>query len=86
MKITSKLILFAIVAATIYFIDGMLVTPVSVVAKNTAAVATVNGGNAALINQNALETVTGFPWTVLTLGVLFFVLFTKDIVKAVKSL
>ncbi len=81
MTLKFRIILFAICAIALSALHSTL-SPVSVIARNVATTATVNGDDAAFVAQNAVDQTVAFPWHFATLVVLFVLFFTKPIRQA----
>jgi hypothetical protein len=80
-----KIVSFVVIVAILSFLNTYLAEPVAVLAKNKAAVATVNGGDAAFVGQNAVNHVVATPWLGLTILTLAVVMFYSDVRKALSS-
>lgn len=72
MSLRIRLVLFVVLAAILTAVKSVF-APVSIIANNAAAVATVNGGDAAFIAQTAVHQAISFPWYLVSLVVLVFV-------------
>jgi hypothetical protein len=84
-RMKTRIALYLLSLATLGFLRHAIFSPATTVAENTAAVATVNGGDAAFVAQQALHATTGFPFTLIAFLVITALFWASPFNKFINS-